>query len=449
MNKKSTNTATKRLLRLAGMSSKVTRNVVQTKIKGLFQDEQTKATEQERLLIQVGEELAETLGTMKGAIMKIGQIASQMQDLLPKQVSQALTKLQNAAPAMPYELIEQQIIEQLGDTPNTLFAHFEQEPFAAASIGQVHKATTHTGEKVVVKVQYPGIKASIDSDLSNFKRLLKIAGLLKLDSQVVDSIFNEIRDRLEEELDYEQEAKNIQQFADIYRDEPHVIIPHFHPTLSASEVITLTFEPSDHFNALDPAIYSQHKVNLIARRLVTLVADQVFVHRLLHIDPHPGNFGVRPDGSIVLYDFGATKRFSLEFVENLQDVMRTVHERKLDYLDKKLIKLGIRRKNTEPLDRNFFEPWIELYTEPFIKEHPFNFGETDLHKRIIQHARKDLFYYMGLFQPCADMLLIDRVLLGHYYNLIELGACISLFNEIDHYSRLSLDTPELPESKMS
>src|SRR5690606_8162451 len=154
----------------------------------------------------------DTLGELKGAVMKVGQVASQTQDFLPKEFSRALQRLQKEAPPMDFDVISKQIEDELGASHKSLFATFDEEPYGAASIGQVHRATTREGEDVIVKVQYPGVGGSVDSDLKQLRLALKLGGLLKMPKASVDQLFAEIRVRLIEELDYENEARNIELF---------------------------------------------------------------------------------------------------------------------------------------------------------------------------------------------------------------------------------------------
>ena len=128
----------------------------------------------------------------------------------------------------------------LGDTPENLFARFDEVPFAAASIGQVHRALTKEGVECVVKIQYPGVKESCDSDLKHLKRLLKLAGLVKVSADVMDKTFEEIRKMLYEELDYKHEAENLKLFGEYYRDHPYIRLPDLIENLSAETVLTLT-----------------------------------------------------------------------------------------------------------------------------------------------------------------------------------------------------------------
>ncbi len=147
----------KRFMKLAGMTASIATKTVSNSIRNLTADEEQKLAAKTKLFQDIGLQIADTLGEMKGAVMKVGQIASQYKDIFPPEVAKAISKLQRQAPAMPFAAIQQQVERELGKPLNVAFKSFEQEPFAAASIGQVHKAVLPSGEQVVVKVQYPGV----------------------------------------------------------------------------------------------------------------------------------------------------------------------------------------------------------------------------------------------------------------------------------------------------
>ncbi len=155
----------KRFLKLAGMTASIATKSVANSIRNLNADEEQKNAARSQLFQDIGLQIADTLGEMKGAVMKVGQIASQYKDIFPPEVAKAIAKLQRQAPAMPFAAIKQQVEKELGKPLNEVFSSFEAEPFAAASIGQVHRAVLPNGQSVVVKVQYPGVDDACESDL--------------------------------------------------------------------------------------------------------------------------------------------------------------------------------------------------------------------------------------------------------------------------------------------
>jgi len=203
----------RRFLKLAGMTASIAGKAVSNSIKSINSSEEEKNAARSELFEKIGAQIAETLGEMKGAAMKVGQIASQYQDLFPPEIAKALAKLQRQAPAVAFSVIKGQIERELGKPIGEIFQSFEEKSFASASIGQVHRAVLPNGQAVVVKVQYPGVAESCDSDLKQLKLALKLAGVMKIDKKLQDELFNEIKESLHAELNYLQEAHNLNVFA--------------------------------------------------------------------------------------------------------------------------------------------------------------------------------------------------------------------------------------------
>lgn len=411
-----------RLWRLTSMTTTVAGRVAGSQVRGLFQSDENRQKSREQLMRDIGREVAETLGEMKGAVMKVGQIASQMQDILPDEVAEALSVLQKASAPMPFSVIRRQIRRELGDEPENLFEHFDETPFAAASIGQVHRARLHDGREVVVKVQYPAVKDSINSDMRQLRRILRLGGLLKVEPQALDAIFEEIRRQLDEELDYEQEAENLRLFRDFHRHQPWLVIPEVIGERSTDKVLTLTYEEGDDLETVHTSdAYDQETRNLLGERLFEAISEEIFEHRAVHSDPHPGNFAFRPDGTLVMYDFGAIKRIPEKDACIFRRLMEAAIERDFDGMEAALKDLGIRKEHGPRVEDDFYQSWVDLFM-PVFGEEPFDFADSRLHVHIAKKARNTPWRYLESFQPSARTLLIDRVLGGHYWTLKKLGV---------------------------
>lgn len=426
-----TTTQTGRLLRLTGMTTSIASRVATHSVKRLFQSEEAQSRDREKLMRHIGREVASTLGEMKGAVMKVGQIASQMQDLLPDEIAEALSVLQKASAPMPFSVIRRQVRRELGEDPEALFAHFDEKPFAAASIGQVHRATTHEGLDVVVKVQYPAVKESIDSDMRHLRRILRLGGLLKVEEATLDAIFSEIRNQLEEELDYRQEADNLRRFRAFHADQHWLIIPEVVEALSSDKVLTLTYEPGDDMDAVRSSpVYDQALRNRLGERIFDAIARQIFVLREVHCDPHPGNFAYRPDGSIVIYDFGAIKRIPREDLDALRRLTLAGYAEDYSALEGVLEELGIRKSRGPEVSAEFYAGWAQLLLPPF-GDQPFDFAGSRLHLKLAKKTRETSWKYLESFQPSARTLLVDRVLGGHYWTLVNLGVVASFRPQLE------------------
>ncbi|MDF1780937.1 MAG: AarF/ABC1/UbiB kinase family protein [Alcanivoracaceae bacterium] len=424
-------TPTGRLLRLTGMTTSIASRVAGHQVKKLFQSEEASARDREKLMRNVGKQVAETLGEMKGAVMKVGQIASQMQDLLPEEIAQALEVLQKASAPMPFSIIRRQLRQELGDDPLNLFATFEDIPFAAASIGQVHRATLKDGTDVVVKVQYPAVKESIDSDMRQLRRILRLGALFKVNEATLDAIFKEIRTQLAEELDYEKEASNIQRFREFHQDDDWLIIPNVISELSTGKILTLVYEPGDDLQALESdERYTQDMRNLLGVRLFEAIGKQIFFLREVHCDPHPGNFAFRPDGGLIMYDFGATKRLDETDLIGMRHLMRAAYADDFEAVDQALIELEVRKPDSPAVDEAFYRKWVNLLIPPF-SDTPFDFSHSRLHIELVKETRNTPWRYLESFQPSARTLQINRIFGGHYWTMVKLGVNTSFRDQIE------------------
>ncbi len=431
-------TPTRRLLKLAGMSTAIAGRVATHSAKSLFLSGEQREKERLKMLEKIGSEVAKTLGEMKGAVMKVGQVASQIKDLLPKEFTQALETLQKESPPMPFRVIRKQIIDELGAPPHELFLEMDEAPFAAASIGQVHRAVLPDGREVVIKVQYPGVAESIESDLKHLRRILKLAGLLKVESHVIDEIFAEIKNRLYDELDYVQEAENLRAFRLFHVADEGIIIPDVIPEFSRRRVLTLMRENGDSLETIATSSnYSQQTRDLIGRRLFEAIGKQIFVHHAVHCDPHPGNFAFRPDGSIVIYDFGAVKRLTPDITAAYRRLTLAAYARDYAALDAALIDMGVRKaEGPRPADA-FYARWIDIIM-PAFGEQSFDFGASRMHFSIMKQVRATPLSYLDSFQPSAKTMLIDRVISGHYWTLNRIGTRAAMRDLTEKYVRPEL-----------
>ncbi len=413
----------KRLMKMAGMTASLATRYAGHKVANNFRSPDEKAAARARLNARAGKHLADTLGELKGAVMKLGQFASQVSDLLPAEISEPLKRLQKEAPPMPFEIIEEQIERSLGKPVGELFASIDAEPYAAASIGQVHRARLHDGREVVVKVQYPGVSRSVDSDLKQLKVAMRMASMVRVSKKVLDRIFGEIRDRLLEELDYENEAANMALFRDFFADSPAYVIPATVPELCSREVLTLILEEGDSLahagEYYDAALRQQLMISLFH-----FMSRSVFQLKAVHADPNPANFAFRPDGSMVIYDFGCIKRLRDETVNAYHLAVSAGLEGDWQAVDEALFSLGARIRNSAPVTDEFYADWQPIVLKPFLQE-PFDFGSSTVHKAVMAKS-PEMLAYMDQFKPPVDTLYLDRMVTGHYWTLKTLGGEVSL-----------------------
>ena len=270
--------------------------------------------------LRTAAQVVDALGSMKGALMKIGQMASYLDDGLPEPVRLALASLQQDAPPMTPELCAQVVRTELGAEPARRFAQWDPEPIAAASIGQVHRAVTHSGLRVAVKVQYPGVDDAIRADLVNTDLLFRVLGTMfpGLDP---GPLVNELRDRLTEELDYGAEANNQRFFADAFRDHPFISVPSVVDDLSTARVLTTELADGSRFAELEQ--WTQTERDLAGEAIYRFVFGSIYRLHAFNGDPHPGNYLFRPGGHVTFLDFGLVKRYQPDEVALFEALIRT------------------------------------------------------------------------------------------------------------------------------
>lgn len=428
----------RRFMKLAGMTASIAGKAAKNSLKHLSSDEEKRLQARSELMQDVGIQIAETLGEMKGAVMKVGQIASQYKDVFPPEVATALEKLQKDAPAMPYAQIKRQVETELKAPIEELFKEFEEIPFAAASIGQVHKAVLLSGQKVVVKVQYPGVDANCDSDLKQVRMALKIAGVLNMSRELQEQLFNEIRKSLHDELDYIKEANNLRIFGAFHADDDGLIIPKVISSHSTKRVLTLTEEMGETLAVA--ATWDNEIKQKIATRLFHFSAGQLFELYRMHCDPHPGNFAFRKDGSVIAYDFGGIRSYSDGEVQLFRRFALHAIRSDVTALEQDLISLGIRRDDDAIVPGEFYQTWLAIGLKPLsvapYHEGAFDFENSQVHHEAIAQMRSALKYF-GQFQPSATTMMLDRTVSGQYWNLVNLGVTIDLSPLVNEY----LDLP--------
>lgn len=405
----------KRFLKLAGMTASIASKSVVNSIRHRNADEEQKNTARSQLFQDIGLQIADTLGEMKGAVMKVGQIASQYKDIFPPEVAKAIAKLQSQAPAMPFASIQQQVEKELGKPLKELFSSFEVEPFAAASIGQVHRAVLPNGQAVVVKVQYPGVDQACESDLKQVRLALRLMGVLKIDRKLQDQLFQEIHDSLMAELNYEIEAQNLEVFKAFHEKlDAQIIIPTVFKAYSSRRVLTLSLEQGESIEMA--STWPIETRNQIGHRLIQALGQEMFFLNRFHCDPHPGNFAFRSDGSVIIYDFGSVKTLSFELTHNFKSLVNAARQQDIDQVEELLVQLhSITEKNKFP--QELYQQWIEILLRPLTTH--YDFAQNSSHHDGIRLMKKSLKYW-DVFKPSPDTLMVNRTISGQYWNLIHL-----------------------------
>jgi len=274
-----------------------------------------------RFELRTAEQVADALGNMKGAFMKLGQMASYLDTGLPPHVREALAGLQQDAPPMSAQLAAGVVERELGAPPDRVFLDWDPVPIASASIGQVHRAITRDGRAVAVKVQYPGVDQAITADLEAAGLVFGAMGLA-LAGFEPGPLVEEIRARVVEELDYANEARNQQLFADFYRGHPFVHVPDVLMPLSTPRVLTTELAEGARFDEM--ATWPQDERNLAAEAIYRFVFRSLYRLQAFNGDPHPGNYLFRPGGQVTFLDFGLVKHFTSDEIDVFGEMIRAM-----------------------------------------------------------------------------------------------------------------------------
>jgi predicted unusual protein kinase regulating ubiquinone biosynthesis (AarF/ABC1/UbiB family) len=276
----------------------------------------------DRFALRTAEDVRRTMGDMKGAVMKFGQILSLMTGVMPDEMLTELSSLQSEAPPMAYNLVEEVFDGEYGRGPRDVFRTFDREPFAAASIGQVHRAMTRDGEPVAVKVQYPGVREAIEHDLANVGLFIAMAAKF---SQGLDAgpIVRDLKEGILGELDYAREAAWQQRFRDEFDGHAFVYVPRVFPALSTSRVLVQELVRGRPFaTALS---MDQDARNRIGEIVFRYAFGSIYRHGLFNGDPHPGNYLLREDGSVAFVDYGCVATFSDGAIAGFKRVLHALY----------------------------------------------------------------------------------------------------------------------------
>jgi predicted unusual protein kinase regulating ubiquinone biosynthesis (AarF/ABC1/UbiB family) len=307
----------------------------------------------------MAERILDVLGQMKGAAMKIGQVASFVDSgALPPEVhrrlEEKLAELRDSAPRVAFDDMRRVLEADLGERLEDVFAEFEEEAFAAASIGQVYRARLHDGRRVAVKVQYPGIARAVRADLQNLGLILRVAKMMApgMDPK---AMAEEIKERLSEELDYELEAQTHRAFARTWRGHPFAVIPEVVTSVSSEHVLVTEYVEGLGFEEVKqlPAAERDRFGEIVFRFFL----GSLYRTRRFSADPHPGNYLLLEDGRVAFLDFGMAKRISPEQVKAELAVMRAGIDRDAERLRAALAEMG------------FFDPADEEIAAQSVQEH--------------------------------------------------------------------------------
>ncbi|TNC74184.1 ABC1 kinase family protein [Rubellimicrobium roseum] len=367
--------------------------------------------------------VADRLAEMRGAAMKMGQFLSMdAGDLLPPELSDILARLRADAAPMPPRQLGAVLDAEWGAGWRGRFVDFDTRPLAAASIGQVHRARLRDGRDLAVKVQYPGIARSIDSDVDNVATLLRLSGLLP-EGLDAGPLLAEAKRQLRDEADYAKEAAHLRRFAGLLAGDGAFRVPEVHADLSTPHVLAMSFEPGEPLESLAQA--PQATRDEVAGRLVDLALRELFGWGWMQTDPNLANY--RWDGRrVVLLDFGATREVPRPIADLYRGLLRAALARDRDGAEAALGAFGaLDARTPEPL-REEALALFDLAAREMLHEGPFDFGRSDLLARLRDRGMALALDRSGWRVPPAETLFVQRKLGGLYLLCSLLGARLDL-----------------------
>ncbi|MBK1882176.1 AarF/ABC1/UbiB kinase family protein [Luteolibacter pohnpeiensis] len=324
---------------------------------------------------------------LKGGPLKVAQMLSLDQNLMPDQYIREFSKAQYTAPPLSYPLVVRSFQREFGKKPTEIFDEFSTEAVAGASIGQVHKARKN-GKDYAVKVQYPGVADSLDSDL-RIVRPLAMA-LFKLDAETIDPYLGEVKKRLLEETDYAHELRRSVELSKATAEIENVRFPTYYPELSRDKILTMDWIDGLHVDQFAKTDASQEERNQIGQSLWDFYHHQIHELRIFHADPHAGNFIVK-DGQLWVLDFGCVKALEPDFYQDYFALMACYQHARESQLDELLERLTLFKVGESVEERNFLRPWIresiELLGRPFWQEE-FDFSDATYLREIFEFGER-------------------------------------------------------------
>ncbi len=389
-----------------------------TRARSRLASDETRRRLQADLERREAEDVVGALGEMKGALMKLGQMASYLDEGMPEPMREALAGLRADAPPMPSDLALTEIERSLGRPLHEMFAAIDAEPIAAASIGQVHRAVTLDGREVAVKVQYPGIARAIAADLDNTERLAMLLGMV-YPGLNPEELVEELRARINEELDYRHEAKNQILFADYYDGHPHVWIPAVHEDLSTTNVLTTEFVPGRPFEEIYRADRAERE--RVAEILYRFVFRSLNRQYVFNGDPHPGNYLLADDGRVAFLDFGLVKHFEQQEVEQFAALIRAMIDRDPAEFRRTAEEVNVLRPGAPFEDQDIFD-WFASYYELILDDEPVTVTTDYSVGLLYQTFDAKTHAILKHTNVPPTFALIQRINLGLFSILGQLGA---------------------------
>ncbi|MFH4509607.1 AarF/ABC1/UbiB kinase family protein [Vibrio alginolyticus] len=420
-----------RFSKFASLATRVAGNVITEGTKQIAKGNKPKAKD---LLLtpQNIARLTDQLAHLRGAAMKLGQMLSMdAGDVLEPELADILSRLRSNADPMPAKQLNAVMESSLGTNWKAEFLSFNFKPIASASIGQVHQAYSDAGDNLAVKVQYPGIRKSIDSDVDNVGTLLKVVGLIP-ESVDYKGLLEEAKKQLHDEADYAREAQFAIRYHDALKEHPHFVVPKIHTESCSDSVLAMEFIDGSPIEQVEH--YDQSTRDFVMHSLLELLFRELFEFKMVQTDPNFANYlYIENTRQIGLLDFGATREYSERFSTGYRQAFASVVNNDEQGLNDALEQIGFFSQTILPDQRQAILDLVKMACEPMLVDEPYDFKASGLAQKLREAGTILSMEQEYWHTPPADALFLHRKIGGMYLLAARIGAKVNIRQLVQPY----------------
>ncbi|EOX3958833.1 ABC1 kinase family protein [Vibrio alginolyticus] len=420
-----------RFSKFASLATRVAGNVIAEGTKQIAKGNKPKAKD---LLLtpQNIARLTDQLAHLRGAAMKLGQMLSMdAGDVLEPELADILSRLRSNADPMPAKQLNAVMESSLGTNWKAEFLSFNFKPIASASIGQVHQAYSDAGDNLAVKVQYPGIRKSIDSDVDNVGTLLKVVGLIP-ESVDYKGLLEEAKKQLHDEADYAREAQFAIRYHEALKEHPHFVVPKIHTESCSDSVLAMEFIDGSPIEQIEH--YDQSTRDFVMHSLLELLFRELFEFKMVQTDPNFANYlYIENTRQIGLLDFGATREYSERFSTGYRQAFASVVNNDEQGLNNALEQIGFFSQTILPDQRQAILDLVKMACEPMLVDEPYDFKASGLAQKLREAGTILSMEQEYWHTPPADALFLHRKIGGMYLLAARIGAKVNIRQLVQPY----------------
>ncbi len=420
-----------RFSKFASLATRVAGNVIAEGTKQIAKGNKPKAKDL-LLTTQNIARLTDQLAHLRGAAMKLGQMLSMdAGDVLEPELADILSRLRSNADPMPAKQLNAVMESSLGTNWKAEFLSFNFKPIASASIGQVHQAYSDAGDNLAVKVQYPGIRKSIDSDVDNVGTLLKVVGLIP-ESVDYKGLLEEAKKQLHDEADYAREAQFAIRYHDALKEHPHFVVPKIHTESCSDSVLAMEFIDGSPIEQIEH--YDQSTRDFVMHSLLELLFRELFEFKMVQTDPNFANYlYIENTRQIGLLDFGATREYSERFSTGYRQAFASVVNNDEQGLNDALEQIGFFSQTILPDQRQAILDLVKMACEPMLVDEPYDFKASGLAQKLREAGTILSMEQEYWHTPPADALFLHRKIGGMYLLAARIGAKVNIRQLVQPY----------------